>query len=271
MNTMKATTPIITLLSDFGLRDAYVAEMKAVMLSISPDACIVDISHEIEKFNIRMGAFVLASAVPYFPKGTVHVAVVDPGVGTKRRPIIIETKRSFYVGPDNGLLLPSAQKEEGSRVYHVKNSEYMRPKISTTFHGRDIFAPAAAYLAKGYSPSQFGPEIQDYVIPQFAKPYMKRDELIGEVMYMDEFGNVVTNISSRDLEEQETSIGDLLHVRFGRRKLDMRFCSAYAEVSPRTPLVSVGSHEFLEISVNQGNASKKLNLKVGDSLGIRFH
>ncbi len=270
MKTTKATIPIITLLSDFGLRDAYVAEMKAVILSISPDVCIVDISHEIEKFNIRMGAFILASATPYFPKSTVHVAVVDPGVGTKRRPIIIQTKRSFHVGPDNGLLFLSARKEGVSHVYHIKNPQYMRPKISTTFHGRDIFAPAAAYLARGCSPSQFGPEFHDYVIPQYAEPYMKESELIGEVMYIDNFGNVVTNIASKKLEELETCIGDVLHVRIRRKTFDVRFCSAYGEVPARTPLAIVGSHDFLEISVNQGNASKTLNLEIGDLLSIHF-
>jgi len=270
MKNIKATIPIITLLSDFGLRDAYVAEMKAAILSISPDTSIVDISHEIEKFNIRMGAFILASATPYFPQGTVHVAVVDPGVGTKRRPIIIQTRQNFYVGPDNGLLLLSARKEEISHVYHIKNPKYMRPKISATFHGRDIFAPVAAYLAMGCSPSQFGPEIQDYVVPQFAKSYMKKCEVIGEVIYVDDFGNVVTNISSKDLEELETRISDLLHVRIGRNTFDMRFCSAYGEVPARTPLIIVGSHDFLEFSINQGNASKMFKLKIGDSFSIRF-
>jgi len=270
VKTTKATTPIITLLSDFGLRDAYVAEMKAVILSINPDARIVDISHEVEKFDIRMGAFVLASAAPYFPEKTVHVAVVDPGVGTKRRSIIIQTKRSVYVGPDNGLLVLAARREEVSHVYHIKNPEYMRQKVSTTFHGRDIFAPVAAYLSTGCSPSQFGPEIKDYTVPEFAKPHRKKDELIGEVIYVDDFGNVVTNISSKDLEELEISVGDLLHVREGRKTFDVRFCSAYGEAPAETPLVVVGSHDFLEISINQGSVSKTLNLKVGNSVSIRF-
>jgi len=270
MNTAKATTPIITLLSDFGLRDAYVAEMKAVILSVNSNARIVDISHEVEKFDIRMGAFTLASAAPYFPEGTVHVAVVDPGVGTKRRPIIIQTKRSLYVGPDNGLLILSARKEEVSHVYHIRNPKYMHPKISTTFHGRDVFAPAAAYLSMGCPPSQFGPEIMDYVVPQFAEPLMKKDKLIGEVIYVDDFGNIVTNISSKDLEKLETHVSDLLHVRIGGRRFEIRFCSAYGDVPARTPLAIVGSHDFLEISVNQGNASKTLNLNIGDSFRICF-
>ena len=146
----------------------------------------------------------------------------------------------------------------------------MRPKISATFHGRDIFAPAAAYLAMGCSPSQFGPEIQDYVVPQFAKPYMKKCELISETVYVDNFGNVVTNISSKDLEELETRIGDSLHIRIGRKTFDLKICSAYGEVPARTPLTIVGSQDFLEISINQGNASKMFKLKIGGSFSIRF-
>ena len=264
------TRPIITLLSDFGLRDAYVAEMKAVILSINPHVCIVDISHEIEKFNICIGAFILAAATPYFPKNTIHVAVVDPGVGTKRRPIIIQTKRSLYIGPDNGLLLLSARKEEVTHVYHTTNPKYMCPKISTIFHGRDIFAPAAAHLSMGRAPSEFGPEIHDYVIPQFAEPYMKKGELTGEIMHIDSFGNIVTNISSKDLEKRETSIGELLHVRIKGEMIDMRFCSAYGEVPAGTPLAIVGSHDFLEISINQGNASQTFKSKLGDAVSIHF-
>lgn len=270
MKTTKATPPIVTLLSDFGLKDVYIAEMKAVILSINPDTRIVDITHEIEKFNVHMGAFMLASATPYFPEGAVHVAVVDPGVGTKRRPIIIQTKRGFYVGPDNGLLVLAARKEEISHAYHIENPEYMRPKVSTTFHGRDIFAPAAAYLSMGRSPSQFGPEIRDYVVPEFAKPYMKKNELIGQIMYVDNFGNIVTNISTKDLEELETNIGDLFHVRIGRKRFDTRFCSAYGDVPAKTPLVIVGSHDFLEIAINQGDASRTFKLKIGNSFSIHF-
>ena len=264
------TIPIITLLSDFGLKDAYVAEMKAVILSVNPHVCTVDISHEVEKFNIRMGAFILAAATPYFPKGTLHIAVVDPGVGTKRRPIIIQTKRSLYIGPDNGLLLLSARKEGISHVYHATNPKYRHPKISTTFHGRDIFAPAAAHLSLRRPPSQFGPEIHDYVIPQFAEPYTKEDELTGEVIHIDSFGNVVTNISSKALEKLETGIDKLLHVQIGGKTVAMRFCSTYGEVPASTLLAIVGSHDFLEISVNHGNAAKTLNSEPGDVVSIHF-
>jgi S-adenosylmethionine hydrolase len=259
---------IITLLSDFGLKDPYVAEMKAVILSICPEARIVDISHEIEKFNIRMGAFVLASAAPYFPAGTVHVAVVDPGVGTKRRPIIVETKHCFYVGPDNGLLMLAAQKEGISHVYHVSNRQYMLPRVSRTFHGRDVFAPAAAHLARGCSPSEFGPEIQDYEFPEFAKPSVREDELLGEVLHIDDFGNIVSNISAGDLAKMGIQEGCPLHLKLKGETLILKLCSAYGEVPAKKPLGIVGSSDFLEISINKGNASKTFKVKTGDPICV---
>ncbi len=137
---------MITLTSDFGLKDPYVAEMKGVILTINPNATLVDITHEIEKFNVRAAAFALASAAPYFPDGTVHLAVVDPGVGTDRRAIVIQTKKGFFVGPDNGVLVLAAQSQGIEHMYQLSNPKFMMPKVSSTFHGRDIFAPAAAYL-----------------------------------------------------------------------------------------------------------------------------
>ena len=259
---------IITLLSDFGLKDPYVAEMKAVILSIHPQARIVDITHEIEKFNIRMGAFVLASATPYFPAGTIHVAVVDPGVGTKRRPIIVETKCSYYVGPDNGLLMLAAQKEGVGHVYYVNNPQYMFPRVSRTFHGRDIFAPVAAHLAKGNSPSAFGPEIQNYALPEFAKPCVRKGELFGEVLHIDDFGNVVSNISEEDLEKMGIHEGGSLRVKLDDKTLTLKLCSAYGEVPAKTPLTIIGSNDFLEVSINQGSASRIFKAKIGNPLRV---
>jgi S-adenosylmethionine hydrolase len=260
--------PILTLLSDFGLRDPYVAEMKAVILSICPEANIIDISHEIRKFDVRMGALILASAAPYFPPGTVHVAVVDPSVGTERRPIIVQTKRSFYVGPDNGLLILSAQKEGIRHAYHITSREYMLPKISRTFHGRDIFSCAAANLAKGISPSEFGPEINDYVMPEFAKPRIKEDEIFGEVIYIDDFGSAITNILEEDLKKVGIREGDFLQIKLGNKTLKLKLCSAYGEVPLQSPLAIIGSSGFLELSVNQGNASKAFNLKTGSHIRV---
>jgi S-adenosylmethionine hydrolase len=259
---------VVTLLSDFGLKDSYVAEMKAVILSISPETQIVDVTHEIEKFNVRMGAFVLASAAPHFPPNTVHVAVVDPGVGTERRPIIVETKRGFYVGPDNGLLMLAAQKEEIIKVHHITNPKYMLSNVSRTFHGRDIFAPVAAHLASGIKPSEFGLTIQDYVFPGFVKPKARKREVIGEVLYVDGFGNVVSNVSEVDLERGGFREGGQLSVVLGGKSLTLRFCSAYGEVAMGMALVLVGGSGFLEVAVNQGSAFRMLGAKVGDSFCV---
>lgn len=259
---------IVSLLSDFGLADPYVAEMKAVILGICPDVHIVDVSHEIEKFNVRMGAFVLASAAHYFPRGTVHVAVVDPGVGTERRAIIVETQRSRFVGPDNGLLMLVAEREGIKHVYAIENPDYMLPKVSRTFHGRDIFAPAAAHLARGRPPSDFGPEIRDYVHPIFARPSVSEHEIAGEVIHIDGFGNVVTNVSLNDLWGLGIVEGESFQVSLGGRDLRLKLCKAYGEAEPRSPLAIIGSHEFLEVSINLGNAAAAFRVRVGDPVRI---
>jgi S-adenosylmethionine hydrolase len=257
-------TKLITLTTDFGLADPYVAEIKAVILGINPSVKIVDISHQIEKFNIRMGAYVLAAAAPYFPKGTTHAAVIDPGVGTKRKPILIETKSSFFIGPDNGVLALAAEKQEIKRVYEIANPKYMLPKVSTTFHGRDIFAPAAAHLSKGIPPSEFGPEIHRIVKPKFAKIFRKGSMLVGEIIHVDGFGNMVTNFTADWLES--IGVKENVKVKIGKTTLRLRLCKAYAEVKVKKPLAIMGSHYFLEISVNQGNAAEIFKAKVGDKV-----
>jgi S-adenosylmethionine hydrolase len=260
--------PIITMLSDFGLRDPYVAEMKAVVHSICPEVTIIDLSHEIKKFDVRMGAFILASAAPYFPSGTIHVAVVDPGVGTKRRPIIIENPHALYVGPDNGILMLAAQKDGVCRVHNITNRRYMLPEISRTFHGRDVFSCAAAYLARGISPSEFGPEIHNYVFPTFARPVLEGGKLLGEIIYTDDFGNLITNVSTEDLKKVNLNKGASFPIKVGDKTLTLRLCSAYGEVSKQEPLAIVGNSGFLEVAINQGNASETFQIKTGDPVSI---
>jgi len=260
--------PVISLVSDFGSRDPYVAEMKAVILNIYENAQIVDISHEIDKFDVRMGAFLLASAAPHFPKGTVHVAIVDPGVGTMRRPIIVETEKNLFVGPDNGVLMLAAEKEGIKHVYMISNKKFMLQKVSSTFHGRDVFAPVAAYLAKGHSPTEIGFEISDYIIPEFAKPTVKARTLIGKVLYVDSFGNVFTNISTKHLDKINAKVGDSLLIKLNEKTLRLKYCTAYGEVNANELLTVVGGHGFIEISANQSNASQRLNIKPRISIQI---
>jgi S-adenosylmethionine hydrolase len=259
---------IISLLSDFGIKDAYVAEMKAIIISINPLARLIDITHQIEKFSIRKAAYILASAAPYFPLKTTHLAVVDPGVGTKRRPLLVETKRSLYVGPDNGLLMLAAHKEDIVNVYLIENPKYMLSKVSKTFHGRDIFAPAAAYLTKGVSPSMFGPEIHDYIFPNFAKSYLGNNELEGEILSIDDFGNIISNISGEDLEQAGFYERDSFNVTINGKNFILNLCSAYGNVPVNVPLALIGSSNFLEFAVNQGSGGKFFNAKVGDLISV---
>jgi len=265
---MKIAMPssIITLTTDFGLKDPYVAEMKAVILNIDPKATVFDITHEIEKFNIRMGAYVLASASRYFPKGTIHLAVVDPGVGTQRQPILIQTKHSYFVGPNNGVLALAANSQSIEHIYEITNQKLRLPKISSTFHGRDIFGPAAAHLAKGTQPEEFGPEIHDIVMPKFAKIIRRKDMLIGEVMHVDGFGNIVTNFGEKEVESM--NIGHITNVKLKNVRLKLKFCKTYAEVKPQKPLALIGSHNFLEISINQGSAAEIFKIKSGDKITL---
>ncbi len=257
---------IITLTTDFGSRDPYVTEMKAVILSICPNATVVDITHEIEKFNIRMGAYILASASPYFPRGTIHVAVVDPGVGTKRRPLLVQTKHGFYIGPDNGVLALAARRQGIEHIYEISNRKLMLPKISNTFHGRDIFAPAAAHLANGTPLAEFGPETHEIVKPEFAKVIKRKNMLVGEVLHIDGFGNIITNFGEKELELM--NVKAVVDVKLKNVRLKLKLCKAYAQAKPQEPLAIIGSHNFLEISINQGNAARKFKVRSGDKITL---
>ena len=240
--------------------------MKAVILNISPDTTIVDITHDIAHFNIRMGAYTLASATPYFPEGTIHVAVVDPGVGTKRRPIIVQTKHGFLVGPDNGLLSLAAEQQGMTCVREITNTQLMLPQVSSTFHGRDIFAPVAAHIVNGVAPAEFGPEIPDAVKPEFAKVTLREGVLVGEVLHVDNFGNIITNISSK--EAARISVTGIVNVELPKQKMTLKFCKAYSEAKRREALALIGSQGYFEIAVNQGCAAEKFNVKAGDKVTV---
>ena len=256
---------IITLTSDFGLFDPYVAEMKGVILSICPKVRIVDISHGVNKFDIHMGAFILARTTPFFPAKTIHVAVVDPGVGSERRPIIIQTKRNIYVGPDNGILMLSAQREGIENIFVISNQRYML-SLSNTFHGRDIFSCAAAYLANGIHPSEFGSEIGNPVPIIIQKPILRDRFLIGEIIHVDNYGNLVTNILSDNVKKIVN--GDLIVVFIKGKTFNLKVCASYSDVKYGRPLLIFGSSGHLEISINRGNASNELGVKKGDSIQL---
>lgn len=259
---------IITLLTDFGIRDAYVGAMKGIILSICPTVEIIDVSHEVPRHDIRRGAFLLSQVSPYFPKGTIHLVVIDPGVGTARRRIVVEGKRCLYVGPDNGVLLLAANAEGIEKAVEIKRERFMLSNPSTTFEGRDIFAPVAAYLAKGITIEDLGPKIQGFVELFFAEPTVKEDRIFGEVIHIDWFGNIVTNISRRMLENFKVVEGVYLEVHLSGLSKVMRLCKAYEEVPVKFPLIIIGSSDFLEVSVNQGSAVERFKTVVGSKIEL---
>jgi len=259
---------VIALLTDFGYADPYVASMKGVILSINGVARIVDVSHGVPKFDIRSASYVLYCAYKYFPEGTVFVVVVDPGVGTERRSIVVKTRRYFFVGPDNGVLIPAARDDGIEKVVNVTNRKYMRREVSHTFHGRDIFAPVAAHISRGVPVDEFGEAITDYVVPSFAEPVISGRRAEGEVIYIDGFGNAATNIRVEHVERLGLKYGDEVKVvieREGEEKYyRWRFLPSFGYAGKGRPLLLINSEGFLEIAVNLGNASRELGISIGD-------
>ncbi|MCL7415714.1 MAG: S-adenosyl-l-methionine hydroxide adenosyltransferase family protein [ANME-2 cluster archaeon] len=248
---------VISMLSDFG--HLYPAQMKAVILRINPSAVLVDISHHIPAQGIKAGAFALMVSAPYFPEGTVHLAVVDPGVGTSRRPIVVESGAHLFVGPDNGLLIPAAFKlSQDFKVWEITNPELFLI-LSSTFHGRDIFAPVAARLSLGMAASDVGNEIADFVELDLGTLQVIDGKVRGQVVYVDSFGNVITNIPG-EFVIKRFKFGDMLDIC----GTTMPFVHTYISVKEGAPLALVGSHGYLEISVNLGNAVELLELDIGD-------
>ncbi|MDP6612745.1 MAG: SAM-dependent chlorinase/fluorinase [Candidatus Hydrothermarchaeota archaeon] len=248
---------IITLTTDFGDSE-YVGAMKGVIYSICPKANVVDISHWVRKFDIRHAAYVVLSTTPYFPRGTIHCVVVDPGVGTERRGIIVKTKEHIYLGPDNGSF---------SFLTDIRKIiEIQQGSKSMTFHGRDVFAPIAAKLACGYEIEEFGEEIKDVKKLEIKKASKEGGAVVGEVLCIDAFGNAITNICSEILN---LGIGETVKVTVGKKKLDARFLESYGFGDGEELIITVGSSGFLELAVNKGSASAVLGLKGGEKVVVR--
>ncbi len=261
-----SVSSIITMTTDFGLTDHYVGVMKGVILSINLKARVIDISHQVRPGYIFQGARLVKETYHFFPRGTVHLAVVDPGVGTSRRSIVVKIKDHYFVGPDNGLFWPVIECSNVPTVVHLTEKKYFMSDVGCTFHGRDIFAPVASYLSTGVDPREMGPIITDPVQLDFQMPHEKEGILTGEVVSVDHFGNMITNIHEDDLacflkESQPLiKVGDL--VVEGLHK-------SYAEISKGEPLSLIGSSRYLEISVNLGRACDRTGEKSGDVIGVQ--
>jgi S-adenosylmethionine hydrolase len=252
---------IITLTTDYGTNDHLVGTLKGVILKINPDVTIVDITHQVSPYDLLDGALAIGSAYAYFPARTIHVVVVDPGVGTERRPLLVSSENQYFVAPDNGVLSLVYEKDANIVVRHANAEHYYLQPVSKTFHGRDVFAPLAAWLSKGWQTASMGEEIQDY--KRFALPRPKSSDGVvnGIVMRVDNFGNLVTNFRSDDLPEAAVQTGKL-SLQVGTQSVS-RLVETFALGKAGEPVAYVGSSGYVEIAVNKGNASRTLGIGRG--------
>jgi S-adenosylmethionine hydrolase len=275
---------IVTLLTDFGTADYFVGAMKGALLAVNPEATVVDITHEIPPHDIEAGAFTLLAAFKTFPAGTVHVAVVDPGVGSSRRAIVVESDEHTFVGPDNGVFGYVLERLNSPRVFHATNEKFFRPVVSATFHGRDIFAPVAGALSRGVRAEELGSEIQDFIRLPFARPELAPDgTLVGAIIHVDRFGNCVTNISRDDLSaaliDRKTTTPDFgaveasggVRVNVGGRVIRSfrRFFGDEGDAAGE-PFAIWGSAELLELAVFRDSAARVLGAHRGRRVEIKL-
>jgi S-adenosylmethionine hydrolase len=258
---------IITFTTDFGLSEHYVGAMKGVILSISPEVELVDISNSVQSFDILDGAITISAAYDYFPSNTIHLVVVDPGVGTDRRPLLVSTTRHLFIAPDNGVLSLVYAREERVSVRHITAEHYFRQPVSQTFHGRDIFAAVAGHLSKGVDPSKFGDEVSDYT--RFAAPRPKADGTTakGVVMKVDKFGNLITNLMPQDLPQPFEAARANFTIQVGKAEI-RQIRTAYAQGAAGECFAILGSMGYLEIACNRGSAAQQAGAGKGSEVTV---
>lgn len=264
---MPDARPIITLLTDFGERDCFVASMKGVILSINSSAAIVDLSHQIASHQIQEAGYFLKSCYRYFPERTIHVAVVDPGVGTERRALLISAAGSFFVGPDNGLFTEVLEQEVGAKVWQINSPQYRLETVGSTFDGRDLFAPAAAWLSKGVPPTFFGPVVQDPIRRSVAIPVLHEELLVGKVISVDRFGNLISNITARQVREFRAAMGQTVEIHIGSYVIH-GLVGSYSQGNRQTPSALINSSGNLEIFLQEESAAQSLQAGVGEEIRL---
>lgn len=253
--------PIITLTTDYGTNDHLVGVLKGVILKIHPDVTIVDITHEVTPFDLLDGALTIASAYGYFPPRTIHVVVVDPGVGTERRPLLVSGQNQYFIAPDNGVLSGVFDKEANFLVRHLTSEHYFLHPVSKTFHGRDVFASVAGWLSKNWQPGSMGEEITDFKRLALPRPKEADGFVKGVVLKVDSFGNLLTNFRAEDLAAESVENGEV-QLQVGNHAVT-RLVSTFANGGAGEPVAYVGSSGYVEIALNRGNASKTLGIGRG--------
>jgi len=253
--------PIITLTTDYGTSDHLVGTLKGVLLKIHPDTQIVDISHSVVPYDVLDGALCIGAAYRYFPARTVHMVIVDPGVGSARRPILVSANNQYFIAPDNGVLSMVYERENPVVVRHITSEHYFLRPVSETFHGRDVFAPVAAWLTKNWQAEAFGEIVEDHVRFALPRPKIQDGALRGAVLRVDHFGNLMTNFVLEDLPEAKRQLGAITMTVGG--KPVKQLAANFAQGSAGEPVAIVGSSGFIEIAVNKGNAARALGVNRG--------
>jgi len=258
--------PIITLTTDYGTNDHFVGAMKGVILNVNPEATVVDNTHGVIAHDILDGALAIGRTYKYFPARTIHVVVVDPGVGTQRRPILVAGDTHYFVAPDNGVLSVIFDQSETIHAWHITSEHYFLHPVSNTFHGRDIFAPVAGWLSKSWQTASFGEEITDYVRFAIPKPKTAGTAVKGVVLRVDHFGNLITNVTPEDVPGL-VGANASVKIRAGNAEVK-KMCATFSEGAAGEPIGIVGSSGYLEIVVNKGNASKALGAVRGSEVTV---
>lgn len=262
--------PPIGLITDFGNEDYFIGAMKGAILSINPEANIVDITHEIPKHDIEMAAFILSNAAETFPKDSIFIAVIDPGVGTGRECILLRTENELnFIGPNNGVFTLIAKRFGIEEIREISNRNLMRSNISSTFHGRDIMAPVGAHLSLETNPSDVGPKIEGLKLLELNKAQLKKDEIHGKVVRIDDFGNIITNIEEGLIKELGET-GDIYIIKIGNHEFKAPFVSAFKKVAKGEKLCYIGSAKMLEVAKNGENLAEEIDAKKNDESNIKL-
>ena len=260
--------PFLALITDFGEDDFFVASLKGVILRINPGARIIDVTHQVPSFDTKEGSFVLFSCYKYFPTRTIFLVIVDPGVGSSRSILLVETKDYFFIAPDNGVLSLTLKSEEVKQIIKVTNKKFFLEKQSKTFEGRDKMAPVAAWLSKGTSPSVFGPQVQDYKVLGKLEPVREEKEIVGSIIYTDKFGNLITNIPRTMVNKLKKEARKNKLILLTKNKKISSFRESYSEGRKGELFYLVGSLSFIEIAAREASAAKIIKAKVGDKVRI---
>jgi S-adenosylmethionine hydrolase len=268
MKSKEARTGIIALLTDFSWHNWYLGVMKGVIKGINPDVRVIDLCHDVSSQDVREGSFILSNSFGYFPRGTIFLCVVDPGVGTKRKNIVVQTEDHLFVAPDNGILSSIFEKAKVEKVYEVGPGEYTLPVKGSTFFGRDIFAPIAAHLSRGVKPEKMGVELASVLTVPASKPSLNRSgEVLGRAVYIDAFGNIITNIEEEYLRSVFPKSLEQVRIRLAGRTVK-GVGRYYAQGEEGMLIALINSWGYLEIAVNKGSAWRELGLKEKKSLEI---